>query len=459
MSEPDAPLLARADLCLIAAENRAYAGGPAQVTIGSVGFGGWQVDLVARTPSAFPASDAYLIKVNYDVGLAPEAPAPDWVEAGFEFDDEGVAVIDALPRRVHQPAGASRYLLTEHLAFDVAGAGEQDSFPAGRPLREGIAMPPLDPDIGAFGIGGPGIRWRHTAAAGTAGPAGSQVGWLAVVAPAGCRELRIRAVARHASRSRQMAGRRPGATSQPCTVRLPARSPAGTAAAGTAAAGTAAAAVSGSPAGQVRAPSPSAPPFSMPPLSVRMGFVVDVVGYSERTEPGQYALQQRLAALITEVMGLAGVRLEPEYLQGTGDGMNVFLPAGADVSRVLAALLRPAATWLHDDNQGHADRMRLRVATDLGPVRPAATGFSGNTIIAFGRLVDSAPIREAITRQPDADLVVLVSDWLYAAVVSQGYAGLEPSRFTRVQAVVKSFQADAWLWTSAPGADKAPPGR
>jgi hypothetical protein len=437
MSEPDAPpLLARADLCLMAGENRTYVGGPAQITIGSVGFGGWQVHLVARTPPEFPTSDAYLIKVNYDVGLVPDAPVLTWVEAGFEFEDEGIAVIDALPRRVHEPTGASRYHLTEHLAFDVVGAGGQDSFPAGHPLREGIPLPPLDPDIDAFGIGRPRVRWRHTAVSYTDGPAGSQVGWLALVVPAGYRELRVRASARFASTSRHLAGRRPGVMSEECTVRLPAREPLG----------VRPAAASGGSAGQAGASGPS-----MPPLSVRMGFVVDVVGYSERTEPGQYAVQQRLAALVTEVMGAAGIRLEPEYLQGTGDGMNVFLPAGADVSRALAALLWPAATWLHHDNQGHADRIRVRIATDLGPVRPAATGFSGNTIIAFGRLVDSAPIREAIIRQSDADLAVLVSDWLYAAVVSQGYADLDPAQFIRVQSVVKRFQADAWLWTSTGG--------
>jgi class 3 adenylate cyclase len=445
MGELDAlPLLARADLCLIVGDNRAYAGAPAQIAIGSVGFGGWQIYLVARTPPTFPASDAYLIKVNYDVGLTPDAPVLSWVEAGFEFADEGVAVVDALPRRVHRPVGASRYLLTEHLAFDVTGAGGQDGFLVGASLWEGILMPPLDPDIDAFGIGGPRIRWRHASVSGAAGPAGSQVGWLALVAPSGCRELNIRACARYSSTSRRIAGRRPGATSEGCTVRLPALGPLGSLTAD--AGGSSASPIPG----QLRASSPSTPP-----LSVRMGFVVDVVGYSERVEPAQYALQQRLAVLITEVMPTAGIQLEPEYLQGTGDGMNVFLPAGADVSRALAALLTPTATLLHHDNECHADRIRLRIATDLGPVRPAATGFSGHTIVAFGRLVDSAPIRDAITRQPDADLAVLVSDWLYAAVVSQGYADLDPSQFTRVQAVVKRFQADAWLWTSAPEADTA----
>jgi class 3 adenylate cyclase len=260
-----------------------------------------------------------------------------------------------------------------------------------------------------------------------------------LLVPAGSGELHVRACARFASTPGLLDGRRPSAAPEPFTVRLPAGRPAGSPAgrpagslAGTSAAGTR---VAGGPA----------------PLSVRMGFVVDVVGYSQRTEPGQYALQRRLAALIAEVMDGIGVKLEPEYVQGTGDGMNAFLPEGTDVSRALPALLGRAAAALRRDNQRHGDRMRLRIATDLGPVRQAATGFSGNTIIAFGRLVDSAPIRDAMARHPDADLAVLVSGWLYESVVSQGYPGLDPAEFTRVQAVVKSFQADAWLWTPDQG--------
>jgi class 3 adenylate cyclase len=415
MSEQSAsPALARVSLWLDAGESRGYIGTPARFTIGWVDFGGWLVDRVAAPQPIRPDSAAYLIKVNYDVGLAPGAPPPAWVEAGFEFEDEDVAVVDALPRRVRASADARSYLLTEHLAFQEADV----AVPEGFPFRGGIVVPPLDPDIDAFGIGKSRVRWRHTTVPGTAGPVGSQTGWLVLLAPARSGELHVVATARHALAAGSLAGRRPTAAPAAFTIRLPAGPPA---------------------------------PDSPVPLSVRMGFVVDVVGYSQRTEPHQYALQQRLAALITEVMGEIGVRLEPEYVQGTGDGMNVFLPVDTDISRTLPALLASVGTRLRRDNQQHQDRIRLRVATDLGPVRPAATGFSGNTIIAFGRLVDSAPIRDAMAGHPDADLAVLVSDWLYQYFVSQGYGGLDPAEFTRVQAVVKSFQADAWLWIGPSG--------
>ncbi len=112
--------LARVGLCLVGESSRAFTGAPARFTIGSVDFGGWQIHPVAAMPQGFPACDAYLVKVNYDISLAADAPEPIWVDAGFEFHDEGVAVADALPRSVRKPTGASRHTLTAHLAFDVA---------------------------------------------------------------------------------------------------------------------------------------------------------------------------------------------------------------------------------------------------------------------------------------------------------------------------------------------------
>ncbi len=418
--------LARVGLCLVGESSRAFTGAPARFTIGSVDFGGWQIHPVAAMPQGFPACDAYLVKVNYDIALAADAPEPIWVDAGFEFHDEGVAVADALPRSVRKPTGASRHTLTAHLAFDVADDAATHGAALDSPLHQGIPMPPLTPIVEVFGIGGPRIRWRYTAttgAAGTAGHVGSQVSWLALLVPAGCGELHVEACAGYGSTPHRMMGMQAKATPDTFTVRLPSK-------------------LGGTPADEAAAPAA---------LTVRMGFVVDVVGYSKRTEPCQYAVQQRLAALIHDVLDDVGFSLDENFVQGTGDGMNVFLPTGTDISRALPGLLEATATRLGIDNQRHTDRIRLRMATDLGPVRQAAAGFSGNTIISFGRLVDSAPIRDAISDHPDADLAALVSDRLYEFVVSQGYPGLDPARFTPVRAVVKSFQAGAWLWTSLPG--------
>jgi O-acetyl-ADP-ribose deacetylase (regulator of RNase III) len=196
-------------------------------------------------------------------------------------------------------------------------------------------------------------------------------------------------------------------------------------------------------------------------MTVRMGFVVDVAGYSGRSAREKVDLQQRVSALIDEMLRDLGLELADTYHHGTGDGMVVFLPNEVEVHRALARLLRSAAETVAEDNRRYRDRMRLRMAVVIGPLGPAAIGFSGNTIVEAGRMVDSPVLRTALVERPQADLVVLISDQLHAYVVRERHSGLEAADFAPVDVRTKEFAAPAWLW-AGPGAvtndDVATPG-
>ncbi|BBH69568.1 hypothetical protein ACTI_62530 [Actinoplanes sp. OR16] len=179
--------------------------------------------------------------------------------------------------------------------------------------------------------------------------------------------------------------------------------------------------------------------------SVRMGFVIDVVGYGRRTAREKTDVQQRVAALVGELLRDQGLRLDETYHHGTGDGMVVFLPGEVEVHRALARLLRGAAEALAEDNQRYRDRMRLRMAAVIGPLGPAAIGFSGDAIVEAGRMVDSAPLREALSG--GADLVVLISSPLYDYAVREGHAGLRAEEFRPVEVQAKEYRRRAWLWS------------
>jgi hypothetical protein len=108
------------------------------------------------------------------------------------------------------------------------------------------------------------------------------------------------------------------------------------------------------------------------------------------------------------------------------------------------------------------------MSAGFGPYTAAALGFAGQTIIEIGRLLDCAALRDAVAARPDADIVVLVADRLYADVVREGYPGLTPSQFERVGVAAKTYQGHAWLWTGAEnpvtprpraGADRPDPAR
>ncbi|ROP36960.1 effector-associated domain 2-containing protein [Saccharothrix texasensis] len=178
---------------------------------------------------------------------------------------------------------------------------------------------------------------------------------------------------------------------------------------------------------------------------LRMGFVVDIVGYSGRTWRLRDVAQRRVSELADAVVDHLGLDAAAVDLQGTGDGVPAFLPAESDVSRVLSRLLPTWRDLLREDNALYTDRLRLRMAVTLGPVAPGPLGFAGDSATTLGRLVDSEVLRTEATASAEVDLVVLVSDTLHSLVVDPS-----DTAFTRHPVEVKGYRADAWLWVGRP---------
>ncbi|WP_158852131.1 CATRA conflict system CASPASE/TPR repeat-associated protein [Saccharothrix deserti] len=189
------------------------------------------------------------------------------------------------------------------------------------------------------------------------------------------------------------------------------------------------------------------PPNRRARRPIRMGFMLDIVGYGGRDSPAKESLQERLATVVRLVLTDMGVALSETERQGTGDGVLVFLPEGLDVQRALPVLLRSTAERLAHDNRVFQDRMRVRMAADVGPVGLAELGFGGATVTNTGRLLDSKPLRRWVADNPDRDLAVALSDPLHSFVVAEGVPGLPREQFTRVTVRAKELVTTAWLWT------------
>lgn len=183
---------------------------------------------------------------------------------------------------------------------------------------------------------------------------------------------------------------------------------------------------------------------------IRMGFMLDIVGYGRRDSPAKDSLQRRLAQVVRLMFDDVGVALSDTERQGTGDGVVVILPAQLDVQRALPVLLRSIRKRLTHDNAACQDRMRVRMAADVGPVGLAELGFGGAMVTNAGRLLDSRPLRRWEAEHVEHDLSVALSDSLYRFVVAEGVPGLPREQFTRVQVRAKELATTAWLWTSPP---------
>ncbi|MFG2369888.1 hypothetical protein ACGFY9_00215 [Streptomyces sp. NPDC048504] len=402
---------------------------PTGAAVGNIVFHGWQIRSLPRTPPELPRRDAYLVKARYDVDFDPEVPGPRWAEAGFSFDAGDLVVNAALPAGVAEHEPARTYVLTHDLDFALPDVNDLGDGALAR-----VQLPALTPDITVFGVGGHTCRWRHRAVDDGEVRLGSHVGWFVLLVPAGCDEVHATARAGYALTEEASMGMQPHASMDEFTVRLPV----------------------------TELPEPSAPPSPQDsawthshgkevrrnPTETRMGFGVDVVGYSERDALGRETLQRRLDQLVRDVLGDIGFDLANLEHQRNGDGMNVVLPLNTDITQALPGLISAMGSRLRQDNERHADRMRIRMACDVGTFRTGANGYEGEAVLSFCRLLDSLPLRAALRAHRSAELGVLISEFLYGQVLAPGYPGLNRTEFTRVTAVVKHYQADAWLYTS-----------
>ncbi|MEU4221967.1 CATRA conflict system CASPASE/TPR repeat-associated protein, partial [Actinoplanes sp. NPDC026623] len=203
---------------------------------------------------------------------------------------------------------------------------------------------------------------------------------------------------------------------------------------------------------------PETPPSGDGRAEQRLGFGVDVVGYSGRTTPQQAEVQSRVAGMAARVLDAVGLRLADVDRQDGGDGMIVVLPAAIRAHHALPILLNGWRSQVAADNAAHpADRIRLRLSVAGGPFTAAAIGFSGSTIIEMGRLLDCAVLRDAVNDHPEADLVALVSDRIHQDVVGEGYPGLDGAHFERRRVEAKTYRRDGWLWVGPVTASRPHP--
>ncbi|MEU3455128.1 SEFIR domain-containing protein [Micromonospora sp. NPDC006766] len=161
---------------------------PSTLRVGAIQLAGWQIAPVRPVPEVFGHTDAYLIKVNFDLDTEPGGPPPRWFEIGFRLaTDIGTpSVLDALPGPHLGPNPATAYHVNAHLNFVPAGAERDDAVH----LSVGASS------ITTFGIGGNEIRWRHFAEQGDSVRCGSYAHWAVLLLPPGAETLRVTAHAR-----------------------------------------------------------------------------------------------------------------------------------------------------------------------------------------------------------------------------------------------------------------------
>jgi class 3 adenylate cyclase len=185
--------------------------------------------------------------------------------------------------------------------------------------------------------------------------------------------------------------------------------------------------------------------------------LLDIERYGERPDGVAPDLRESMYRIADEALTEAGVVREHRHVEDRGDGLLILLPQAGPVE-VLGAFVRELESLVRHRaaSRTPAYRMRLRVAIANGFVRHDGKGWIGSAINKAARLVDSAPVRAALTDNASAHVAVIITEDLYQDVVAQNHPAIDAGRYREAPVQVKELDGRAWVCVPNSGAEPAP---
>jgi hypothetical protein len=161
---------------------------------------------------------------------------------------------------------------------------------------------------------------------------------------------------------------------------------------------------------------------------------VDVEGSTRRTNPVKGEIRRVLYELLEQALKAAGIaHRHLEELADRGDGVLILIRPHDDVPKtVLFGRLIPALTaLLAEHNAAVAEpelQLRLRAVVHAGEVHDDGRGFYGDDIDVAFRLLESPTVKRVLRETPEAPLVLVISEEIWAGIVRHGYVDGGPYR-------------------------------
>lgn len=179
----------------------------------------------------------------------------------------------------------------------------------------------------------------------------------------------------------------------------------------------------------------------------RSVMVVDVERFGDRsrTNLNQLAVREGLYRALTDAFRQSGIVWENCQIEDRGDGALVLIPP--DVSKTCLVTSLPAALVAtvsrHNAACCEAERMRLRVALHAGEIYRDSHGVAGAAINHTFRLAEASELKSILALSPGV-LALIVSDWLYKAIVRHDPSAA-PDSYRRIRVAVKETTAVGWI--------------
>ncbi|CCH33281.1 hypothetical protein ABZ816_18850 [Actinosynnema sp. NPDC047251] len=175
--------------------------------------------------------------------------------------------------------------------------------------------------------------------------------------------------------------------------------------------------------------------------------VVDVEGFGDgaRTTPDQLKVRKGLYRALRRAFGWAGLPWARCRREDRGDGVLVLAPAWIPKALFVDSLPGALAAAVREHNRDHraGERVRLRMALHAGEVAHDDHGVTGDAVNLTFRLVNSDPVRAALTGSSGV-LAVIASDWFHDNVIRHT-DDVDAAAYQPVPVVAKKTETVGWV--------------
>ncbi|MFI6411868.1 hypothetical protein [Streptomyces sp. NPDC050585] len=181
------------------------------------------------------------------------------------------------------------------------------------------------------------------------------------------------------------------------------------------------------------------------------GAIHRLVVYGDACASGTLGIdaKRRMRAAMYESFGeaYAAIGVEPGHVhqEDRGDGILAALRPDVPPTLMVGRWIDTLYECLREHNAGRDPRLRLRVGMNAGLVLDDGQGLVGRAVDLACRLCDSATAKRIMDRAPGADLLVVVSGWLYDNVVAEGGRYVEPGHYRPARVSAKETDETAWF--------------
>jgi hypothetical protein len=191
----------------------------------------------------------------------------------------------------------------------------------------------------------------------------------------------------------------------------------------------------------------SAVPVDQVGPAVRLFVAADLVGFGLRSPNATSRAQRGTAEVVDRAARATGIELDDRQVHG--DSLQLAFRPAIDERTVLRSFYIELSAALREHNRDLTPEaaLRLRVGIDRGLTDRTTLGWDRAAPVAAARLRDCADARAAVTNNPKASFVLVVSDVLYRDIFSDPDHEPPGTSFTEiaVDEPAKRFSAKAWL--------------